>query len=237
MGKGDSRTPLLGAAGPALAKPDSDVPTLGTMHRYVVHPVTPQARHIGKAAAALRAGALCVYPTDTTYGLGCDMFAKQAVERIYALKSKPRTEPLSFLCADLSELARYAVVNNKNYRILRHHLPGKYTFILPATREVPKILQSKKGTVGLRIPDNATCIALLREMGHPLTSTTVTRAPEDKDTYLNDPEDIVKAFGNSIEVLLDGGVLQSGPSTVVDLVGDEPKIVRVGSGDPSWLPQ
>lgn len=206
------------------------------MHRYDVHPTTPQARHIVKAAAALRAGALVIYPTDTTYGLGCDMFAKRAVERIYALKNKPRDEPLSFLCADLSELARYAVVSNANYRLLRHHLPGKYTFILPATREVPRALQSKKGTVGLRIPENPTCIALLREMGHPLTSTTVTRAPEDKDTYLNDPKDIQKMFGNSVEVFLDGGPLVGGPSTIVDLTGDGPKIVRAGSGDTSWLP-
>lgn len=206
------------------------------MHRYDVHPTTPQARHIVKAAAALRAGALVIYPTDTTYGLGCDMFAKRAVERIYALKNKPRDEPLSFLCADLSELARYAVVSNANYRLLRHHLPGKYTFILPATREVPRALQSKKGTVGLRIPENPTCIALLREMGHPLTSTTVTRAPEDKDTYLNDPKDIQKMFGNSVEVFLDGGPLVGGPSTIVDLTGDGPRIVRAGSGDTSWLP-
>lgn len=207
------------------------------MHRYDVHPITPQTRHIVKAAAALRAGALVIYPTDTTYGLGCDMFAKRAVERIYALKNKPRDEPLSFLCADLSELARYAVVSNSNYRLLRHHLPGKYTFILPATREVPRALQSKKGTVGLRIPENPTCIALLREMGHPLTSTTVTRAPEDKDTYLNDPEDIQKMFGNSVEVFLDGGPLTGGPSTIVDLTGDGPTIVRKGSGDVSWLPE
>jgi tRNA threonylcarbamoyl adenosine modification protein (Sua5/YciO/YrdC/YwlC family) len=205
------------------------------MHRLAVHPVNPQARHIAKAAAALRAGALVIYPTDTIYGLGCDMFAKRAVERIYALKSKPKEEPLSFLCADLSELARYAVVNNHAYRLLRRHLPGKYTFILPATREVPRALQSKNGTVGLRIPENPTCIALLREMGHPLTSTTVTRAPVDKNAYLNDPEEIERVFGNSVEVLLDGGLLTGGPSTVVDLTADEPRIVRAGSGDTSWL--
>lgn len=205
------------------------------MHRYEVHPVNPQARHIQKAAAALRAGALVIYPTDTTYGLGCDMFARRAIERIYGLKAKPRNEPLSFLCADLSELARYAVVSNANYRILRKHLPGKYTFILPATKEVPKALQSKTGTVGLRIPQSPTCIALLKEMGHPLTSTTVTRAPEDKNTYLNDPEDIQRALGNSVEVFLDAGVLQGGPSTVIDLTDHEPRMVREGSGDISWL--
>ena len=205
------------------------------MRRLAVHPVNPQARHIADTAAELRAGALVVCPTDTTYVLGCDMFARQGHERMYALKSKPKEEPLSFLCADLSELARYAVVNNRNYRLLRHHLPGKFTFILPATKEVPRALRSKTGTIGLRIPQSPTCIALLHAMGHPLTVTTVTRAPEDKTAYLNDPDEIQRVFGNNVEVMLDGGLLTGSPSTVVDLSEDEPRIVRAGSGDTSWL--
>jgi tRNA threonylcarbamoyl adenosine modification protein (Sua5/YciO/YrdC/YwlC family) len=211
------------------------VPTLLKMQRLDVHPLNPQARHIAKAAASLRAGSLVIYPTDTTYGMGCDLFAKRAVERIYTLKAKPRSQPLSFLCADLSELARYAVVDNRNYRILKHHLPGKYTFILPATKEVPKALQSAKKTVGLRIPENPICMALLKEMGHPLTSTTVTRAPEDADSYFNDPDEIEQAFGHSVEIFLDAGTLLGGPSTVVDLTGDAPHIIRPGSGDSRWL--
>jgi len=135
----------------------------------------------------------------------------------------------------LSELARYAVVNNRNYRLLRHHLPGKFTFILPATKEVPRALRSKTGTIGLRIPQSPTCIALLHAMGHPLTVTTVTRAPEDKTAYLNDPDEIQRVFGNNVEVMLDGGLLTGSPSTVVDLSEDEPRIVRAGSGDTSWL--
>jgi tRNA threonylcarbamoyl adenosine modification protein (Sua5/YciO/YrdC/YwlC family) len=205
------------------------------MQRLEVHPKTPQTRHIVKAAAALRAGALVIYPTDTVYGLGCDMFAKRAIDRIYALKAKPREEPLSFLCADLSELARYAVVDNAAYKVLKRHLPGKYTFILPATREVPKALRSKSGTVGLRIPDNPTCLALLREMGHPLTSTTVTRAPEDPEVSLCDPDEIARLFGHSIEVFLDAGMLDAEPSTVVDLTGDAPSVIRAGAGDTRWL--
>jgi len=195
----------------------------------------PQPRHIARTAEIMRGGGLAVYPTDTTYGLGCDIYAKRSIDRIYLVKGMDKGQRLSFLCGDLAEVSRYAVVEDRNYRILRHHVPGKYTFILPATREVPKILQSNARTVGIRIPQSPVCAALIRELGHPLISTTVARFVDGEQSYTNDPDEIVRMFGSSIEALLDGGPLYGEPSSVIDLCGDEPVIVRAGSGDLSWL--
>ena len=196
----------------------------------------PQPRHLRRAAELLRAGGLAVYPTDTTYGLGCDIYNKRSIERIYKLKEMDRKHPLSFLCSDLSQVARYATVEDRNYRILRHHTPGPYTFVLPATREVPKIVQSNARTVGIRIPESAVCHELIRELGHPIISTTVSRGGgEDSLDHMNDPDDIASVFGRSIEVLLDGGPLYGEPSSVIDLTGEKPAILRKGSGDLSWL--
>ena len=194
----------------------------------------PQPRHIARATGILRSGGLAIYPTDTTYGLGCDIYSKRSIDRIYQLKGIERSHRLSFLCSDLSEVARYAVIEDRNYRILRHHMPGEYTFILPATREVPKIIQSKARTVGVRIPDSPVCSSLVRELGHPIISTTVSRASGD-GAHLNDADEIAMVFGRSIEVLLDGGPLYGEPSSIIDLTGEEPVILRRGSGDLSWL--
>ena len=196
---------------------------------------TPQPRHIQRAALVLKGGGLAVYPTDTTYGLGCDIYAKRSIDRIYALKGLGRDHRLSFLCADLSEVARYAVVEDRNYRILRHHVPGTYTFILPATREVPKIIQSRTRTVGIRIPTCATCIDLIRALGHPIISTTVSRVVDGENTYTNDPDEVAQLFARSVDVLLDAGPLYGEPSSIIDLSGPEPVILRRGSGDLSWL--
>lgn len=195
----------------------------------------PQPRHIGRAIEALNAGGLAVYPTDTTYGLGCDIYARRTIDRIYQLKGMNEKQRLSFLCSDLSEVARYAVLENRNYRILRHHVPGRYTFILPATREVPKILQSNTHTVGIRIPEGPVAQAMVRALGHPIISTTVGRTTDGDGAYTNDPDEAVRMFGRSIDVLLDGGPLYGEPSSVIDLTGDAPVIVRQGSGDLSWL--
>ena len=200
------------------------------LHVNIEH---PQPRHIGRAAEVLRGGGLAVYPTDTTYGLGCDLYSKRSIDRIYQLKGLDSSHRLSFLCADLSEVARYAVVENRIYRILRHHMPGKYTFILRASREVPKVVQSNARTVGIRIPESPVCIALIRELGHPIISTTVGRSPETG--FVNDPDEIAQTFGRSVEVLLDGGPLYGEPSSVIDLTGEQPIIIRRGSGDLSWL--
>jgi len=205
------------------------------MLRLHVKILTPQPRHIVRAAEMLRGGGLAIYPTDTTYGMGCDLYAKRSIDRIYQLKGLDKKHRFSFLCHDISQVAHYAVVEDKNHRILRHHMPGPYTFILPATREVPKILQSNRRTVGIRIPESPTCVALIRELGHPLISTTVSRQIDGESAYMNDPDEIVDAFGRSVDVLLDGGPLYGEPSSVIDLTGDEPVIVRHGSGDLSWL--
>jgi tRNA threonylcarbamoyl adenosine modification protein (Sua5/YciO/YrdC/YwlC family) len=196
----------------------------------------PQPRHIQRAAATLRSGGLIVYPSDTTYGLGCDIYSKRSIDRIYQLKGLDRKKPLSFICDDLSQVAHYAVIEDRAYRILRHHTPGKYTFILPATREVPKIVQSNARTVGIRIPESPACTALIRELGHPIISTTVTsRTPEA--THMNDADEIADVYGRSIECLLDAGTLFGEPSSVIDLTGEQPVVVRGGSGDLSWLQQ
>lgn len=205
------------------------------MLRLHVKPEHPQPRHIGRAGEVLRAGGLAVYPTDTTYGLGCDIYAKRSIERIYQLKGMDKKRRLSFLCSDLSQVAHYAVVEDKTYRILRHHVPGPYTFILPATREVPKVVQSNQNTVGIRVPASPVCTALLQELGHPIISTTVARSVDGEAAYTNDPDEIAAMFGSSVDVLLDGGSLYGEPSSVIDLTGDEPVIVRRGSGDLSWL--
>jgi tRNA threonylcarbamoyl adenosine modification protein (Sua5/YciO/YrdC/YwlC family) len=205
------------------------------MLRFHMNLQHPQPRHITKAIEVLRTGGLVVYPTDTTYGMGCDIYAKRSIERIYFIKGLDAKHRLSFICADLSEVSRYAIVENHNYRILRHHVPGPYTFILPAGREVPKILQSNARTVGVRIPESPVCTALVRELGHPIITTTVGRTVDGEGAFTNDPNEVIRLFGRSIEVLLDGGDLHGEPSSVIDLTGDQPVVLRVGAGDLSWL--
>ncbi len=205
------------------------------MLRLHVKPEHPQPRHIERAVEILRQGGLAVYPTDTTYGLGCDIYAKRSIDRIYHLKGMDRKHRLSFLCSDLSEVARYAVIEDRNYRILRHHVPGTYTFVLPATREVPRIVQSNARTVGVRIPNSPTCKALIQGLGHPIISTTVGRVVNGEQTHTNDPDEVARVFRKSIDILLDAGPLYGEPSSVIDLTGDQPVVLREGSGDLSWL--
>ncbi|MEM6731468.1 MAG: L-threonylcarbamoyladenylate synthase [Myxococcota bacterium] len=206
------------------------------MLRLQIETERPNPRHVARAADFLKSGGLAIYPTDTTYGLGCDLYSKRSIERIYQLKGMDRKQRLSFICNDLSDVSRYAVVENRNYRVLKHHVPGPYTFILPATREVPKIVQTNTRTVGIRIPSSRTCQLLVTELGHPLITTTVARHYGDgESSYTNDPDEITRIFGRSVEVFLDGGALFDEPSSVIDLTGDEPVIVREGSGDLEWL--
>ncbi len=195
-----------------------------------IHTENPETRVIRKAAEILAAGGVIIYPTDTVYGLGCSVENKSAIERIYLIKRQRSDKPFSFVCSDLTHISEYAHVSNVAFKIMKHLVPGPYTFILPAARmkQLPKILVSKRKTVGIRVPDSKVSLAIVREMGHPILSTSVT---DESGELLNDPATIAEAFRNTVDLIIDGGTLVSDPSTVVDLTGDEPKVVRQGAGD------
>jgi len=197
------------------------------------HPDNPPIRHIRRAIQALEAGELIAYATDTVYGLGCDVGNKQAIERALTLKGYSRYHALSFLCADLSDISRYARVDNPAYKIMKRCLPGPFTFVLPATREVPKLLLTKRDTVGIRVPDHPVCNTLLREFGRPILSTSVTDREGEK---IFDPEAIAAEWPREIAVILDSGISEANSSTIVDLTdSDHPVILREGKGDPALL--
>ncbi len=185
----------------------------------------PEPRKIQRAVDALIAGEVIAYPTDTVYGLGCDLMNKKAIDRLYQIKQMDKTHQLAFICHDLSDIARYAIVENHQYRVLRHYLPGPYCFLLLATREVPKLVMSKKKTVGIRVPNHEVTRALARELGRPLISTTAQRAGEDP---FIDAHDIDDAF-SGLAMVLDAGAGGMVPTTVIDLVSVPPLVVREGA--------
>jgi len=181
-------------------------------------------------------GGVIVYPTDTIYGLGCDIFQGKAIERICRIKGvDPAKAQLSFICHDLSDLSNYTKsISTPLYRLLRAYLPGPYTFILPASKQVPKILKSRKDTIGLRIPDNVIARSLVRELGHPILSSSL---PGEMVEEYTDPEMIGEKFGNRVDIVVDGGIGGILPSTVVDCTGDEPVVIRKGLGPWEEIPQ
>lgn len=191
-----------------------------------INPEHPEPRKIRRAVDLLDAGQVIAYPTDTSYALGCDLFNKKAIDRIYQIRQLSEKHQLTFICPDLSDIARYAIVDNAQYRLLKRMLPGPYTFILDATREVPKIVQSKKKTVGIRVPSHEVVLAIVREMGRPIVTTTA--APPGGEPMI-DPAEIDEAF-HGLGLVLDGGVGGLVPTTVVDLTGGEVKLVREGAG-------
>ena len=197
------------------------------MKRVSIHPVNPQGRFLKAASDVLRDGGLIVYPTDSIYGLGCDLFNKRAIEKIYQIKGNDKRRYLSFICPDLKEISQYAYVSNAAYKIMRHLLPGPYTFILNATRQVPKVLLEKRKTVGIRVPDNTVCRGLLAEFGNPIISTSACLPDQD---YIGDPEVIVSTFAQKVDLFLDAGQGGVQPSTVIDLTQDEPVLIRQGKG-------
>jgi tRNA threonylcarbamoyl adenosine modification protein (Sua5/YciO/YrdC/YwlC family) len=186
----------------------------------------PEPRKIARAVQVLNDGGVIAYPTDTVYGLGCDLTNRHAVERLYEIKGMARTHPLAFVCPDLSDIARYAIVENNVYRVLRRLLPGPYTFILTATREVPKIVQMKRKSVGIRVPASEVARTLARELGRPIISSTAGRPGEDPFV---DPAEIDDAF-HGLTLVLDGGAGGIIPTTVIDLTTSPPEIVREGAG-------
>ena len=197
-----------------------------------IHPVDPQPRLIRQVVEILRAGGIIIYPTDTVYGIGCDILQADAIERICRLKGiDPRKANLSFICNDLSHLSEYTKpISTPTFRLLKEHLPGPYTFILPASKLVPKILQSKKSTIGLRIPDHPIAQAIVRELGRPILSTSLPGI-EVEDT--TDPDVMYENFGNEVDAVVDGGIGGMIPSTVVDCSDDEPVVIREGAGE--WV--
>ncbi len=186
----------------------------------------PEPRKIRRAVDALERGEVIAYPTDTAYGLGCDLFNKKAIDRIYTVKQIPKKQKLTFICPDLSDIARYAIVDNQQYRLLRRVLPGPYTFILEATREVPKIVQSKRKTVGIRVPDHPVTHALVRELGRPLITSSAVLPDGDP---LIDPEEIDDRF-KGMAMTIDGGAGGMEFTTVVDLTSGEIGVIREGAG-------
>ncbi len=197
-----------------------------------VHPQSPQGRHIARAVEMLRDDGVVVYPTDTVYGLGCDITSKRGVERIVRVKGRDPKKPMSFVCADLTHISRYARVSNFAYRILKRFLPGGYTFVLEASREVPKLLLTKQKTVGIRVPDHAVALALVRELDNPILSTSANRTGGEP---LNDPKEIQDVLGKEVDAILECGVLPRVPSTVVSLVDDRVEVLRQGAGDASYF--
>lgn len=197
-----------------------------------INPQNPQGRLIRRAAEVLRKGGVIAYPTDTVYGIGCDIFNKKAIERVYQIKRRPKHSPLSFICPDLKNIARYAYVSNYAYRIMKHLLPGPYTFVLEATKLVPKIMLTKRKTVGIRVPDNKICLLLLQEFGNPIISTSASLSD---DEFLNDPQQIEERLGHALDLVIDGGILGLEPSSVIDLTGETPIIIRKGKGEVSMF--
>jgi tRNA threonylcarbamoyl adenosine modification protein (Sua5/YciO/YrdC/YwlC family) len=199
---------------------------------FSVNSQNPQMRLIRKAIEILQDGGIVIYPTDTVYGIGCDLFNKRGIEKIYEIKRRSKKQPLSFVCADLKDISRYARVSDYAYKTMRRLLPGPYTFILEASRLVPKIILPKRQTTGIRVPDNQICLSLVGELGHPIISTSVT--VEDGDV-LSNPLEIKEKFEHCVDLIIDGGILIPEPSSVISLVDDNIEIIRVGKGDVSTL--
>lgn len=193
-----------------------------------VHPDRLKQRHILRVAEELRQGGVIVYPTDTTYGLGCDITNRQAIERVQRIKGRDRNKPMSFVCADLTHISAYARVSNYAHRILKHCLPGAYTFVLPATRQTPRILQTKQKTIGLRIPDHPVPLALVRALGQPILSTSANYAGRE---VLTEPWALQEQLGPQVDLIVECGPLPVEASSVVSLVGDQAEVLRKGKGD------
>ena len=195
-----------------------------------INPKNPQVRLIRKVVDIVEQGGVIGYPTDTIYGVGCDLFNPEAIQKIHRFKRMEGKKPLSFICSDLKDISQYAFVSTYAYKIMKRVLPGSYTFILKATKLVPKIAQTKQKTVGIRIPDNKICLALVKELGHPIISTSVNKPNEG---LYNDPAEIEERFGKHLDLVIDGGVIVAEHSSIIDLTGDFPKVIRVGKGDVS----
>jgi len=194
-----------------------------------IHPDNPQPRNVAMITESLSKGGVIIYPTDTIYGLGCNIYNHDAIEKICRIKNiNPAKAQFSFICHDLSDMSRYTKsISTPLYRTLKSYLPGPYTFILPASKEVPKILKSRKNTVGIRIPDNHIARAIVKALGHPILSTSL---PGDMVEEYTDPSIIHANFGRQVDLVVNGGIGGMIPSTVIDCTGEEPQVIREGAG-------
>ncbi len=190
----------------------------------------PQQRLIQKVVDILKKGGVVVYPTDTNYGIGCDIMNKKAIERIYQLKQRNKSKPFSFICSELKNISHYAKVSNYAYKTMKRLLPGPYTFILEGSRLVPKIMLTKRKTAGIRVPDNPICLALVNELGNPVITTSATM-PDG--TIFHDASLIHEYFGKRIDAVIEGSIVPGQPSSIIMLIDDIPEVIRKGMGDVS----
>lgn len=189
-----------------------------------INPINPQQRLINRVSEVLEGGGLIAYPTDTFYGIGCKLKNKKGIQLIYRLKNRPLSKPFSFVCDSLKEISHYALVSNYAYKTMKRLLPGPYTFVLEGTRLVPKIMLTKRKTVGIRVPNNKICLGIVEALGQPIISTSAG---------YDDPQSIKEAYGSYLDIIIDGGVLFPSPSSVVSLIDDIPEVIREGKGDVS----
>ncbi len=198
-----------------------------------INPQHPEPRKIQKVVETLLAGGIIAYPTDTYYGIGCDLMNKGAIEKIYQLKRRSPQQPFSFICSDLKDLSEYAQVTNYAYKTMKRFLPGPYTFILEGSRLVPKIMLTKRRTVGIRVPDHDICLAIVKDLGHPVISTSAT--DPESGAALETPQEIKGKLGHALDIIIDGGVVSGKPSSVISLIDDVPEVLREGVGDVSYF--
>src|SRR5210317_631599 len=195
-----------------------------------INPINPQERLVRKVADTLKGGGIIAYPTDTHYGIGCDILNKKAIERIYQLKQRNKNKPFSFICSGLKNISDYAKVSNYAYKTMRRLLPGPYTFILEGSKLVPKIMLTKRKTAGIRVPDHKICLELVEGLGNPIINTSATM-PDG--SILNDASLIHDIFKNRIDLVIDGDIVPGKPSSVISLINDTPEVIRKGMGDVS----
>jgi tRNA threonylcarbamoyl adenosine modification protein (Sua5/YciO/YrdC/YwlC family) len=196
-----------------------------------INPINPQPRLIAQAVEIMQHGGVICYPTDTMYGIGCDIFNQKAVKRVYQIKHRPKDKPFSFMCASLTNISQYGHVGNTAYRLMRKNLPGPYTFVLSGTKMVPKIMLTKQKTVGIRVPDHPVCLAIIETLGNPVLNTSAML--EEDEQPVRTALDVDRFFGKQVDLIIDSGEIVPAPSSVISLLSEEPEVLRQGKGDVS----
>jgi len=197
-----------------------------------INPETPHYRQLETVVEILKQGGIIAYPTDTYYGIGCDIMNKKAIQKIYRLKQRSEQKPFSFICSNLKNISEYAQVSNYAYKTMKRLLPGPYTFILKGSRMVPKIMLTRRKTAGIRVPNHSICIELVELLGNPIINTSAT---EPDGTIFSNPSLLHDHFKNQIDIVIDGGMVPDQPSSVISLIDDQPEIIRRGAGDVSFF--